>query len=41
MRLLCVVQVVNGPEILSKYVGQSEENVRNLFAEARKVRLQK
>ena len=29
-------KVVNGPEVLSKYVGQSEENVRNLFAEARK-----
>ena len=28
--------VVNGPEILSKYVGESEENVRKLFAPARK-----
>mmetsp|Transcript_33024 Transcript_33024/g.77233 ORF Transcript_33024/g.77233 Transcript_33024/m.77233 type:complete len:741 (-) Transcript_33024:143-2365(-) len=28
-------KVVNGPEVLSKYVGQSEENVRNLFAEAK------
>eukprot|EP00915_Cephaloidophora_sp_WS-2016_P003363 GHVH01004503.1.p1 GENE.GHVH01004503.1~~GHVH01004503.1.p1 ORF type:complete len:741 (+),score=102.44 GHVH01004503.1:58-2280(+) len=27
-------KVVNGPEILNKYVGQSEENVRNLFKEA-------
>ena len=27
-------KVVNGPEILSKYVGQSEENIRNLFADA-------
>merc|ERR1711871_1568617 len=27
-------KVVNGPEVLSKYVGQSEENIRNLFAEA-------
>lgn len=27
-------KVVNGPEILSKYVGASEENVRKLFAEA-------
>ena len=27
-------KVVNGPEVLSKYVGQAEENVRNLFAEA-------
>ncbi|KAJ3053761.1 transport between ER and Golgi ATPase protein [Rhizophlyctis rosea] len=29
-------QIVNGPEILNKYVGQSEENVRKLFAEAEK-----
>ena len=28
-------KVVNGPEVLSKFVGQSEENVRALFAEAR------
>lgn len=28
--------VVNGPEILSKFVGESEENVRKLFAPARK-----
>jgi len=27
-------KVVNGPEILSKYVGQSEENIRKLFQEA-------
>ena len=27
--------MVNGPEVLSKYVGQSEENVRNLFKEAK------
>jgi vesicle-fusing ATPase len=27
-------KVVNGPEVLSKYVGQSEENVRKLFKEA-------
>eukprot|EP00033_Pygsuia_biforma_P001976 GCRY01002199.1.p1 GENE.GCRY01002199.1~~GCRY01002199.1.p1 ORF type:complete len:740 (-),score=196.45 GCRY01002199.1:83-2302(-) len=27
-------KIVNGPEILSKYVGQSEENIRKLFAEA-------
>jgi vesicle-fusing ATPase len=26
--------VVNGPEILNKYVGQSEENIRNLFKAA-------
>ncbi|KAL1922968.1 uncharacterized protein VTP21DRAFT_9344 [Calcarisporiella thermophila] len=33
--------VVNGPEILNKYVGQSEENVRKLFAEAEKEYKQK
>lgn len=27
-------QIVNGPEILNKYVGQSEENIRKLFAPA-------
>lgn len=27
-------KVVNGPEILNKYVGQSEENIRELFADA-------
>merc|ERR1719420_755045 len=27
-------KVVKGPEILSKYVGASEENIRNLFADA-------
>lgn len=26
--------MVNGPEILNKYVGASEENIRNLFKEA-------
>ena len=30
------ISVVNGPEILNKYVGQSEENIRKLFAEAEK-----
>lgn len=29
-------KIVNGPEILNKYVGQSEENIRNLFKEAEK-----
>jgi SpoVK/Ycf46/Vps4 family AAA+-type ATPase len=29
-------KIVNGPEILSKFVGQSEENIRNLFADADK-----
>ena len=28
-------KIVNGPEVLSKFVGQSEENIRALFAEAR------
>ena len=27
-------KVVNGPEILNKYVGASEENLRNLFKDA-------
>ncbi|CAG2107826.1 unnamed protein product, partial [Medioppia subpectinata] len=27
-------KIVNGPEILNKYVGQSEENIRKLFHEA-------
>ena len=30
------LQIVNGPEILNKFVGQSEENIRNLFADAEK-----
>lgn len=29
-------KVVNGPEILSKYVGEAEKNIRELFAEAEK-----
>lgn len=28
-------QVINGPELLNKYVGQSEENLRNLFKDAK------
>ena len=28
--------MVNGPEVLNKYVGASEENIRNLFADAEK-----
>lgn len=28
-------KVVNGPEILNKYVGQAEENIRNLFSDAK------
>lgn len=27
-------KLVNGPEIMNKFVGQSEENIRNLFADA-------
>jgi SpoVK/Ycf46/Vps4 family AAA+-type ATPase len=27
-------KIVNGPEILNKFVGQSEENIRKLFADA-------
>jgi vesicle-fusing ATPase len=27
-------KVVNGPEVLNKYVGQSEENIRALFKDA-------
>lgn len=26
--------MVNGPEILNKYVGESEANIRKLFADA-------
>lgn len=29
-------KIINGPEVLNKYVGQSEENIRKLFAEAEK-----
>lgn len=29
-------KIVNGPEIFSKYVGESEKKVRELFAEAEK-----
>ncbi|KAJ9118952.1 hypothetical protein QFC24_005918 [Naganishia onofrii] len=34
-------KVVNGPEILNKFVGQSEENVRKLFADAEKEQKEK
>jgi vesicle-fusing ATPase len=27
-------KIVNGPEVLNKYVGASEENIRKLFADA-------
>lgn len=33
-------KIVNGPEILNKYVGGSEEKVRELFAEAEKEQLE-
>lgn len=29
-------KIVNGPEILNKFVGQSEENIRKLFGDAEK-----
>lgn len=29
-------KVINGPEVLNKYVGQSEENIRAMFADAEK-----
>jgi vesicle-fusing ATPase len=29
-------KIVNGPEILNKFVGQSEENIRKLFADDEK-----
>ncbi len=29
------LKIVNGPEVFSKFVGESEENIRKLFAEAR------
>ena len=29
-----VSQIVNGPEVLSKFVGETEKNVRDLFADA-------
>jgi len=32
-------KVVNGPEVLNKYVGASEENVRNLFKDAEEEQL--
>jgi vesicle-fusing ATPase len=29
-------KIINGPEVLNKYVGQSEENIRKVFADAEK-----
>ena len=34
-------KVINGPEVLNKFVGQSEENIRKLFADAEKEYKQK
>lgn len=34
-------KIVNGPELLDKFVGQSEENVRKLFADAEKEQAEK
>jgi len=34
-------KIVNGPEILNKYVGAAEENIRNLFADAEKEQKEK
>lgn len=34
-------KIVNGPEILSKFVGESEKNIRELFADAEKEQEQK
>lgn len=34
-------KVVNGPEILNKYVGASEENIRELFKDAEKEQAEK
>lgn len=34
-------KIVNGPEVLNKYVGQSEENIRKLFADAEKEQKEK
>jgi vesicle-fusing ATPase len=34
-------KVINGPEVLNKYVGQSEENIRKMFADAEKEQKEK
>ena len=34
-------KIVNGPEVLNKYVGASEENIRELFKDAEKEQLEK
>jgi transitional endoplasmic reticulum ATPase len=35
-RLNATIRVVSGPEVTDKYVGESERNVREIFAEARR-----
>jgi SpoVK/Ycf46/Vps4 family AAA+-type ATPase len=32
--LFITSQIVNGPEVLSKFVGETEKNVRDLFLDA-------
>ncbi|RVW36515.1 Vesicle-fusing ATPase [Vitis vinifera] len=34
MLLVILIVIVNGPEVLSKFVGETEKNVRDLFADA-------
>ncbi|OJD37180.1 vesicular-fusion protein sec18 [Diplodia corticola] len=34
-------KIINGPEVLNKFVGQSEENIRKLFADAEKEQKEK
>lgn len=34
-------KIVNGPEVLNKYVGASEENIRELFKDAEKEQLER
>jgi vesicle-fusing ATPase len=34
VKYLSQPQIVNGPEVLSKFVGETEKNVRDLFLDA-------
>ncbi|THG11730.1 hypothetical protein TEA_012659 [Camellia sinensis var. sinensis] len=34
LRYLHCIEIINGPELLSKFVGETEKNVRDLFADA-------
>jgi hypothetical protein len=34
LTFMFVSQIVNGPEVLSKFVGETEKNVRDLFSDA-------